>query len=170
MYKTTSCCVGLLALVMGSTAMATEIGTPMDCTDLILAQGLSCAQSTAPGASTGFSANVSVMDNDGRILLRGTDSSEDNIRLVGTCGAIDLYKTALVYHLSDEGVRRPIVSVKQRCFNAGTGEYETINVGDMLFDAVQGMLVISFSSVNPNGGGAWVARIKGFTSLKSLMR
>ena len=183
MYKFKPFSIGLLALIMSSTAAATEPGTPMNCTDLVLAPGLSCRQASNPGAGAGFSANITVLDNDGRILSRGSDSSEDNIRLVGTCGSYDIYETALVYLVSSKSkVRTPIISVKQRCLDPNTSTIETLSTGDVLFDSVKGALVYGLASqcaslagVEPvgcinYGGGSWIARINGFTPLADALR
>jgi hypothetical protein len=180
MSKITSYSIGWLALIMSSTAWSTEPGTPMNCTDLILAPGLTCIQSSNPGVGVGFSGEISVLDNDGRILSRGSNSLEDVIRELGPCGARMLYQMALVYYLSEkDGVRTPIISVNDRCLDPTTSTVESVGVGYLLFDSVKGILVFNPVSSCGNGsvgdsctytGGDWIARFKGFTPLKAALR
>jgi hypothetical protein len=186
MSKIISYSIGWLALILSSAAWSTGPGTPMDCTDLILAPGLTCTQASDPGTRVYFSGSISVLDNDGRILSRASNAQEDVIRELGSCGGHTLRQMALVYYVNEkDGLRTPIISANDRCLDPSTSTVESIGVGYLLFDAVKGELVFNPVSIcrgpvdehgNPVGGscpytgGGWIARIKGFTPLLTALR
>ena len=179
MSKIISYGIGWLALILSSAALSTGPGTPMDCTDLVLAPGLTCTQASDPGARVYFIDQISVLDNDGRILSRASNAQEDVIRELGSCGGNTLRQMALVYYVNEkDGVRTPIISANDRCLDPSTGTVESISVGYLLFDAVKGDLVFNPVSTCggvvggscPYTGGSWIARIKGFTPLLAALR
>jgi hypothetical protein len=180
MCKYSSYFVGLLALIMNSTVTATEPGTLMNCSDLILEPGLSCTKVTAPGANAGFSGSIYLLDNEGQLLRRGDGSTDNYIQELGTCGQFTIVEAALVYRVDQiTGVDTPIISTRLRCLDPANSTIEQISVSDLLFDSVKGTLIVGFSSGCGNGtnvdscpysGSAWIAHISGFTPLKPLLR
>jgi hypothetical protein len=149
----------------------------MNCTDLLLAPGLSCSQFSNPGQAAFFRQNESVVDNDGRILTYGDGSVFDTIRELGSCGTNKIVELALVYRVGEGGVRTPMASVNQRCLDSGTSTSEGLRVSSILFDSVNGTLIILLNSTcgpsavtcNNYGGGNWIAHINGFTPLADVL-
>jgi hypothetical protein len=177
MSKFMPCCIGLIVMFMGPAAVATEPGTPMNCTDLLLAPGLNCSQFSNPGQGAFFRQNESVVDNDGRILTYGDGSVSDIIRELGSCGTNKIVELALVYRVAEGGVRTPIASVNQRCLDPSTSTSEGLRLSSILFDSVNGTLIILLNSTcgpsavtcNNYGGGNWIAHINGFTPLTDAL-
>ena len=170
-------CVGLLAVLLGLPAAATEPGTPMDCTDLLLAPGLTCSQFSDPGEGGFFRQNDAVVDNDGRILEQGGGSIRDVLGDLGRCGTSRVLDLGLVFHVGEGGVRTPILSVRGRCLDAATSTVEGLRSASLLFDAVGGTLIVVLSSTcnsrgdlcDGYGGGGWIARIDGLTPLAAAL-
>lgn len=168
---------GLLGLLFGSAGLATELGTPMDCTDIELAPGLTCTQLTQPGGSGLGGINALVIDNEGQILARGGGSLFDVLEDLGPCGSSTLFHMAQVYR-GDGIVRAPILSTRSRCLDSATSTRESLSAANILFDAVRGSLLVAMvSSCGPEGrdlcdgygGGGWIARIDGFAPLADVL-
>jgi hypothetical protein len=160
-------------------SLATEPGTPMDCSDLELASGLTCTEYKRPGEG-GFGAILTAaVDNDGRILQGAGNNVRDTIATIGSCGSVMLAEIGLVYLIgAGEGDRTPLVSNRMRCLDPTAESIERVSIGAMVFDEVHGSLLISAtsscssrgSSCRPEYGSlAWIARIDGFASLPQLL-
>jgi len=169
--------LGALALACAA-ATASELGTPMDCSDLVLPAGLSCSQLAPPGTGVGgFREGASVIDNEGVILQTGQGGVEDIIETLGRCGTRDLAHITLIYE-GDGVAQDPFISARLRCLDATTSAIEFIRSGNILFDAVAGRLIVGlnsscFPSSSPAcanyGGGSWIAHIDGFPSIADLL-
>jgi hypothetical protein len=160
-------------------ASATEPGTPMDCSDLLLAPGLTCSEFSEPGEG-GFRGNtLAVLDNDGRILTGGDGSIHDVIVELAPCGQRTPVELGLVFLVVEGALRTPLVSVRERCLDPATTRIEGARSGPLLFDAPRGALLLgmssncsdrSFGECEPGyGGRAWIARIDGFTPLADVL-
>src|SRR5262245_10016934 len=171
---------GLLAFGFAGPSSATAPGTPMDCSDLELAPGLTCTTLTTPGADfsgIGFTSS-GLLDNEGRVVRRATGGFDDVLEIIGACGTRDLTHSVLLYVLSQDGSQAPLVTVRSRCLDAATGRVEHATIVQQLFDAVRGSLLIVgnsgctdrvFAACPGYGGGAWLARIDGFTPLAEVL-
>jgi hypothetical protein len=159
--------------------LATEPGTPMDCSDLELAPGLTCTTLVEAGAGVFFpAAAAAVLDNEGRILQRSGGSTFDILEVIGTCGTRSLVRTALLYGIAENGSRSPLVTGRWRCLDGATGRLESVGFSTLLFDAVRGSLLVGassgcsdrfFADCPAYGGGGWLARIDGFTPLADVL-
>ena len=165
----------LLSLGFSAPALATEPGTPMDCSDLELAPGLTCTTVSGPDVAV---QSEGVVDNDGRVLVRASGSIEDNLEVIGACGTTDLVRAALLYVDDVDGSRTPLVTVRWRCLDAPAGRLEFMRFSNVLFHAVPGSLFVgAFSSCAAAGGAgcpgypfmSWTARIDGFTPLADVL-
>ena len=170
--------LSVLLVAGGATpAGATEPGTPMDCSDLELAPGLTCTTLVEPGAGGLGVLSQSVLTNDGEILAVGIGSIADNIEPIGSCGSNSLVKAGLLFALPIGGARIPLVTVDWRCLDAAASRVEYARFLAVLFDPVRGRLLVGAYSncggpggVCPGyGGGGWVARIDGFTPLAEVL-
>ena len=158
-------------------ASATDPGSPMNCTDLILKQGLSCSQFSNPGEGGFFRQNDVVVDNDGRIIEMGDGSFRDVLEELGTCGTNTLFDLGLIWHVDAGGARSPLASVRSRCFDETTSTVEGLRSASLVFDSIEGVLIVVMNSTcNSRGdlcdnykGGSWIARIYGFTPLASKL-
>lgn len=159
-------------------ALATELGTPMDCSDLILAPGLTCTEFSQPGEGRVFRQNDAVVDNEGKIYTESAGDISDILEELGTCGSRDLFEMGQVWHIGPGGVRTPIISSRNRCLDETTSSVERVGTSTLLFDAVRGALVVgmvsscstgSFGACDNYGGGSWIAHIDGFTPLTDVL-
>ena len=172
----------LLGLLVGSlplAALASEPGSPMDCTDLELAPGLTCTQLTGIGEERHRRTNDAVVDNDGHILEVASVRNRP-IEILGPCGAGRLIRSGLVYQV-DGAAQTPILSVARRCFDQASSSMEEMHTVGIYFDAVRGSLFVTMRnscfSVGGGGGtvcegfvgGDWDARIDGFTPLAAVL-
>lgn len=160
MYKNFVICVGFLAL-FPLPVSATDPGTPMNCTDLLLSPDLTCSEFSTPGEAGRFRQNDAVVDNDGRILEQGDGSFRDVIEELGFCGTQALFKLGLFWHVGEGGIRTPIASVRSRCLDPTTSTVEGLRSASILFDSVKGTLIVVMNSTcgsrgdlcdNYNGG------------------
>jgi len=169
-------CVGILSMIP-LPAMATDPGTPMNCTDLVLSPGLSCSEVSKPGEGGRFRQNDAIIDNDGRILEQGDGSTRDVLQDLGFCGTQALVDLGLVWHVGEGGVRTPVASVRFRCLDPTTSTVEGQRSASLLFDSVKGSLIVVLNSTcNSRGnlcdnydGGSWIAQIDGFTPLAAVL-
>jgi hypothetical protein len=177
MSKFMPCCIGLIAMLMGPAAVATEPGTPMNCTDLVLAPGLSCTPLSNPGQGFVFRNVESVVDNDGRIYTENAGSLADVIRELGFCGSRKIVELSLIDQIGAGGTKTSIASVNERCLNPATNTSEGLRLSSLMFDPVRGDLIVVLSSTcGPDtatcqnyGDGNWMARISGFTPLADVL-
>lgn len=176
MYKFFIICFAWITM-LPLPASATDPGTPMNCTDLLLSPGLTCNEFSNPGDGGGFRQNDAVVDNDGRIFEQGDGSIRDITEELGFCGTNRLFELGLFWHVDEGGVRTPIASVRSRCLDPTTSTVEGLRSASVLFDAVNGALVVVMNSTcNSRGdlcdnynGGSWIARIDGFTPLADAL-
>jgi len=176
MYKVLIICFAWLTM-LPLPASATDPGTPMNCTDLLLSPGLTCTEFSNPGDGGRFRQNDAVVDNDGRIFEQGDGSNSDVIEELGFCGTNRLFELGLFWRVDEGGVRTPIASVRSRCLDQTTSTVEGLRSASLLFDSVNGALVVVMSSTcNSRGdlcddynGGSWIARIDGFTLLAAAL-
>jgi hypothetical protein len=146
-----------------SGAFASELGSPLDCSDWVIHMpGVSCT-TLAPYPCTaddptlcyGFwGANI---DNNGNgVYVRSIE--------IGMCSAIGrLYRKELIL-ANQRGDGTVVASVSDRCVD-GVGDYiASINVG---FDAVQGRLLVPLANNSTSAYGYGYQRIA-FTGLASL--
>jgi hypothetical protein len=176
MYKFFIICLGLLTM-LPVPATATDPGTPMNCTDLLLVPGLTCSEFSNPGEGSRFRQNDAVVDNDGRILEQGDGSNRDVIEELGFCGTNRLFELGLFWHVGEGGIRVPIASVRSRCLDSTTSTVEGLRSASILFDSLDGTLIVVMNSTcNSRGdrcdnynGGSWIARIDGFTPLAAAL-
>lgn len=177
MSKFMPCCIGLIAMFMGPTAVATEPGTPMNCTDLVLVPGLNCTPLSNPGQGFVFRNVESVVDNDGRIYTENAGSLADVIRELGFCGSRKIVELSLIDQIGAGGTKTSIASVNERCLNPSTNTSEGLRLSSLMFDPVRGdLIVVLTSTCGPDaatcqnyGGGNWMARISGFTPLADVL-
>lgn len=176
MYKLIILMFGLLAMVPMS-ASATDPGTPMNCSDLLLPPGLTCSEFSNPGEGRSFSENDSVIDNEGHIITTSAGDISDTLEELGFCGDFKLIELGLVWNISQGGIRIPVASVRSRCLDETTSTVEGLRVSDILFDSINGALFVSMISTcnsrgdlcnNYNGGG-WIARIGGYKPLAAVL-
>ena len=167
-----------LAAGLASPAFATDPGTPMNCSDLELAPGLTCTTLSEPGAGTINAFSLVAVDNDGGVPSRGDGSVSDNLEVIGSCGTANLVRAALLYVNGVDGSRTPLVTVRWRCLDASTRRIESVRFANLFFQAVPGSLLVGASSgcAAPLGvgcpgyaGGSWTARIDGFTPLADVL-
>lgn len=165
----------LVSLGLSAPALATEPGTPMDCSDLELAPGLTCTTVSGPDVDL---LSEGVVDNDGRVLVRADGSISDNLEVIGACGTTDLVRAALLYLDDVDGSRTPLVTVRWRCLDASAGRFEFVRFSNVLFHAAPGSLLVgAFSGCAATGGAdcpgypsmSWTARIDGFTPLADVL-
>lgn len=176
MYKYFIICVALFT-TLPLTAKATDLGTPMNCTDLMLSPGLTCSEFSNPGDGGRFRQNDALADNDGRIIEQGDGSFRDVLDDLGLCGNRGLFELGLVWHVEEGGMRTPIASVKSRCLDPTTSTVEGLRSASILFDSVNGVLIVVMNSTcsssadlcDSYNGGSWIARINGFTSLATAL-
>ena len=176
MYKFFIICISLLT-TLPLPAKATDLGTPMNCTDLFLSPGLTCSEFSNPGDGGGFRQNDAVVDNDGRILEQGDGSFRDVLEELGFCGSNGLFDQGLVWHVGEGGIRTPIASVRSRCVDPSTSTVEGLRSASILFDSVKGVLIAVMNSTcgsrgdlcDNYNGGSWIARIDGFTPLAAAL-
>jgi hypothetical protein len=168
----------LVSLGSAAASLATEPGTPMDCSDLELAPGLTCTTLTEPGSGVFGPSGGAVLDNERRILQRGDGSTLDDLEVIGTCGTRSLVRAALLYGIAEDASRSPLVTVRWRCLDASAGRVEDVRFSELLFDVVRGSLLVGassqcsdrfFSDCPAYGGGGWLARIDGFTPLADVL-
>jgi len=176
MFKIIIICAGLIAMLPIS-ASATDPGTPMSCSDLVLSPGLACSEFSNPGDGGRFRQNDAVVDNGGRILEMGDGSFRDVLEELGFCGSNGLFDLGLIWHVGEGGIRTPIASVRSRCLDTTTSTVEGLRSASILFDSVNGVLIAVMNSTcgsrgdlcgNYNGG-SWIARIDGFTPLAAAL-
>lgn len=176
MYKFFIICVGMLSM-LPIPAAATDPGTPMNCTDLLLSPGFTCSEFSNPGERGRFRQNDAVVDNDGRILEQGDGSTRDVLDDLGFCGTFALFELGLVWHVGEGGIRTPVASVRSRCLDPTTSTVEGLRSASLLFDSVKGTLIVVMNSTcgsrgdlcNNYNGGSWIARIDGFTPLATVL-
>ena len=165
----------LIPLQVADPAFATDPGTPMDCSDLELAPGLSCTRVDGPVM---FGSSQSVLDNDGRLLRIGLGSNDDDLETIGSCGSSRLVRSALLWLNDADGSQEPIVTVRSRCLDAATSRIEYARFGGVFFHAAPGSLLVGAGSFCTNNLGAvcpeypptsWTARIDGVTPLAELL-
>ena len=168
----------LVSLGSAPPVLATEPGTPMDCSDLELAAGLTCTTLTEPGSGALGPAGAAVLDNERRILQRGDGSTLDDLEVIGTCGSRSLVRAALLYGIAEDASRSPLVTVRWRCLDGAAGAVENVRFSQLLFDVARGSLLVGASSQCSDrffadcpayGGGSWLARIDGFTPLADVL-
>ena len=176
MYKFFIICFAWLTM-LSLPASATDPGTPMNCTDLLLSPGLTCSEFSNPGDGGRFRQNDAVVDNDGRIFEQGDGSNSDVIEELGFCGTNRLFELGLFWRVDEGGVRTPIASVRSRCLDPTTSTVEGLRSASILFDSVNGALVVVMNSTcgsrgdlcDNYNGGSWIARIDGFTPLADAL-
>jgi hypothetical protein len=168
----------LASLGSAAPSLATEPGTPMNCSDLELAPGLTCTTLTEPGEGSWGAISATMLDNDGRILQRGDGSTADQLEVIGSCGGSNLVRTSLLHLVALDGARTPLVTVRWRCLDTTAEHRELVRFGALLFEAVPGSLLVQantlcfarFGADCPGyQGGVWAARIDGFTPLADLL-
>ena len=172
MYKYFITCISLLAM-LPLQASATDPGTPMNCSDLLLSPGLTCSQFSNPGEGGSFRQNDVVVDNDGSIIEMGDGSFNDVLEDLGACGTNNLYDLGLIWTIGAGGARSHIASVRSRCLDETTSTVEGLRSASLVFDFIDGVLIVVMNSTcNSRGnlcdnynGGSWIARIDGFTKL-----
>ena len=168
-----------LAAGLASPAFATDPGTPMNCSDLELAPGLTCTTLGEPGAGSFDVFSAGAGDNDGRVLGRAGGSVSDILEVIGSCGTANLGRAALLYVNGVDGSRTPLVTVRWRCLDEPTRRIEFVRFSNLIFQAVPGSLLVgafSTCAAFPSGGdcpgyggGSWTARIDGFTPLADVL-
>jgi hypothetical protein len=163
----------LIPLQVADPAFATDPGTPMDCSDLELAPGLSCTRVDGPIMEV---SSQNVLDNDGRLIRVGKGSNDDDLETIGSCGSSRLQRSALLWLNDVDGSSEPIVSVRWRCLDAAASRFEYARFGAVLFHAVPGsVLVGATSNCGPDAATCpylttpWTARIDGFTPLGEVL-
>ncbi len=177
-------------------SLATQPGTPMDCSDLELAPGLTCTQLTplqqfgTRRGESGFFESFPFqlpedleLDNDSRLI----DITDDFIADVGTCGTSTLRRGALL-RVRVGDTWEHIAIAQRRCLDPTVRHTESIEALGLHFDSVRGSLIVLFNSscfadvvrpscpYNPGtsgpparDGGGWLARIDGFTPLAEVL-
>lgn len=176
MFKILIICAGLFAMLPIS-ARATDPGTPMNCSDLVLSPGLTCSEFSNPGEGGRFRQNDAVVDNDGRIFEQGDGSFSDVLEELGFCGSSGLFDLGLLWHVDEGGIRTPIASVRSRCLDPTTSTVEGLRSASILFDSVNGVLIAVMNSTcgsrgdlcDNYNGGSWITRINGFTPLAAAL-
>ena len=177
MHKISIFCTAVLTM-FSLTAKATDPGTPMNCSDLLLSPGLSCSEFSSPGEGGYFRQNDALVDNDGEILEQGDGSTRDVIEELGMCGDFKLFNLGLVWQVNEGGERIPIASVHSRCLDLTTSTVEGLRSASIVFDSVNGVLIAVMNSTcgsrggtlcNNYNGGSWIARISGFTPLADTL-
>jgi hypothetical protein len=186
MHKPSFALTVFVCLSLGAPVLATEPGTPMDCSDLELAAGLTCAEITSPLEDRSFGELPDkAIDNDGRVLALFIGELGT---IVGDCGPHQLRRRELVTAFDGEGNGTALVTATDRCVDPSVGFAERIQVQGALFDAVRGSLVLHLSShCQIRGTGqlpgcpytgprpsfsqslSWIARIDGFAPLSHVL-
>ncbi len=100
----------LVSLPIAAPAFATEPGTPMDCSDLELAPGLTCTKEPLEPNPRFFLRSSLVVDNDGRLV----NSLEQVLAEVGTCGRASL-RRSLFLRAREGDVWKPLIVAQSRC-------------------------------------------------------
>jgi hypothetical protein len=167
----------LVPPLVAAPTLASEPGTPMDCSDLELAPGLTCSEFSSPGEGglpTFFLRQpFAAIDNDARIL---TTADGDAVELA-PCGAQPMFRLGLVVHVGEGAVQTPLVSVSDRCHDPSSGAADTLRADQLLFDALRGALFVGLTSsctgTFPHPctyqGARWIVRIDGFTPLAEAL-
>jgi hypothetical protein len=177
MCKVFILCAAVLAM-FPLAAGATDPGTPMNCSDLLLSPGLICSEFSNPGEGGRFRQNDALVDNDGNILEQGDGSNRDIIDEMGMCGDSRLFNFGLLWQVNEGGGRTPIASVQSRCLDLTTSTVEGLRSASIVFDSVNGVLVVVMNSIcgsrggtlcDNYNGGSWIARISGFTPLATAL-
>jgi hypothetical protein len=170
MHKT---CVALALLVsLGNAApsLATEPGTPMDCSDLELAGGLTCTNLTQPADDDGIATTIEeafTVDNGGRVLAPGSHGATG-----ASCGTQPVFRRE---HVSLAFGGGSLVASTDRC--AVGSRSDALDTRGFYFDSLRGSLYVSFKSfcLQPGGGfcgyfdGVWLGRIDGFAPLADVL-
>ena len=174
----------LVSLLLGAPALGTEPGTPMDCSDLVLAPGLTCTELRPPLEEVSLGRTLeTAVDNEGRVLWVRDGAGEP----VGPCGLTTLRRRALLVAFDATGSRTPLVTATDRCLDPTARYAEGVEATGLAFDPVRGRLFLAlYSSCGlltvrrgcPYTGPApstffeilsWVALIDGFTPLADAL-
>ncbi|MEN8161310.1 MAG: hypothetical protein ABFS41_14660 [Myxococcota bacterium] len=171
-------------LLICAAGHATEPGTPMDCSDLDLAPGLTCTEVTMPLEDRAFGGlDEPGFDNDGRLLAVGFGGESE-----GVCGPfVSLIRGLIVVAYDHDGNRSTLVSAPARCVDPTHSLNDRLDSFGAAFDPVRGSLLVNFASrcsrltpgpgcpyTGPQGSRttevlSWVGRIDGFTPLADVL-
>jgi hypothetical protein len=164
----------MVVLALATPAFATEPGTPMDCSDLELAPGLSCVVELPDLPLQIQLRETTEPDNVGGML----NSSEEVLAQIGTCGRASLRRTALL-RVRTGGAWQPLVVAQSRCLDPAITHFESIRPLGILFGSVQGSVYLGLVSLcfddlqgpscNYGRRTVWLARIDGFTPLADVL-
>jgi hypothetical protein len=172
-------CLALVPwLLAAAAAHGTEPGTPMDCSDLELAPGLTCTEVTNPTEDLVIVQDGAAFDNDGRYLVAGWPGA-----VVGSCGSTELEQRNLIVSFDSSGSATTLVSSTDRCVDPSIGHFERVSAASLDFDPVRGSVLLgAFSRCGPFEAPqcpygpstaslvlAWTARIDGFTPLADVL-
>ena len=175
--------VALAALVTASLAvpaLAGELGTPIDCSNLVLAPGLTCTTLVPAPAATlyrgGPVGSRGAIDNAGNVYLGGVETS--SLVEIGDCLGQPLQRRPLLRKLVGDGWE-PLIRADDRC---GPFTREGTQTIGLHFDA-RGSLFAEFSTFcvglavgcaqydgsEDRANNVWLARIDGFTPLADVL-
>src|SRR3972149_5864296 len=133
--------VFLCSLGIAVPCLATEPGTPMDCSDLELAPGLTCMNVTEPADNDLTATRIEeafAVDNDGRLLTSGSVEATG-----ATCGA-QAQPISRRLHVRLVFGGTPLVASTDRC---GVGSRsDAVDARGFYFDALRGSLYLSLKS------------------------
>jgi hypothetical protein len=176
----------LVSLALGAPSSATEPGTPMDCSDLELAPGLTCTTLIPAPSSTlyrgGPVGTRGAVDNEGNIYVGGVENSA--LQQIGMCLGQPLFRRPLLRVLNGS-TWETLITAQDRC-STFPQRREGVSTVGLHFDA-RGSLYAEFASSCAFGAGGpqlacaqyipgedlsnnvWIARIDGFTPLADVL-
>ena len=173
----------LVSLGSAPPVLATEPGTPMDCSDLELAPGLTCTEVRPPLEEVTLGRTLgTAVDNEGRVLW--TSLGEER---VGPCGLTTLRRRTLLVAFDATGSQTPLVTATDRCVDPTARYTEGVAVTGLAFDPVRARLFLAlrsgcglttarpgcpYTGPAPSTFGeslSWVALIDGFTPLADVL-
>jgi len=174
----------VVSLGSATSALATEPGTPMDCSDLELAPGLTCTELRPPLEEVTLGRTLeTAVDNEGRVLWVRDGAGEP----VGPCGLTALRRQPLLVAFDATGSRTLLVTATDRCLDPTARYTEGVAATGFAFDPVRGRLFLALRSgcglttIRPgcpytgpapstfSESLSWVALIDGFTPLADAL-
>jgi hypothetical protein len=181
----------LFSSVACSAALASQPGQPLDCSDWIVsAPGIACSAVIPPDCSTQSACIRGVpitADNAGRLLYVRREATP-----IGTCGGNELYRSRIVARDPADAAETLIAVVSDRCTISGDSDSITSNESaeppdlpithqPVLFDPINGRLLVPMRSYCRNGGGGcasyvsggggvWLAAFSGFATTFEILQ
>jgi len=160
----------IVLVSVGMLSLATEPGTPLDCSDVqFLESGFSCTQTEPLDLVAGD--DVPAFDSFGKTAVDNDGNWWGYKRVsLGTCTSGSIYSHRFLRCDPDSGECQALLSLDERCPEVDGGVMrETILVDRWAFDAVRGRLLIrGISSCTCAGGSCSACGYSGTQRLFSI--